>query len=142
MVHWFRNVFAVVPRTKVKEVAAMLKAIHAQEDRAAALAKAREVEQKLLAMKLSEAAKVVWEGVEATLRYMSFPREHWAKIRTTNPLERIMREIRLRTRVVENFPDGKSAMLLVAARLRHITGTRWGMRKHMEIQAHRKDVAA
>jgi transposase-like protein len=93
-------------------------------------------------MKLPEAAKVVREGVEATLRYMSFPREHWAKIRTTNPLERIMREIRRRTRVVGNFPDGKSAMLLVAARLRHIAGTRWGMKKYMEIQAHRKEVAA
>lgn len=142
MVHWFRNVFAVVPRTKVKEVAAMLKAIHGQEDRAAALAKAREVEQKLLAMKLPEAAKVVREGVEATVRYMSFPREHWAKIRTTNPLERIMREIRRRTRVVGNFPDGKSAMILVAARLRHIAGTRWGMKKYMDIQGHRKEVAA
>ena len=142
MVHWFRNVFAVVPRTKAKEVAAMLKAIHAQEDRAAALAKAREVEQKLLAMKLPEAAKVVREGVEATIRYMSFPREHWAKVRTTNPLERIMREIRRRTRVVGNFPDGKSAMILVAARLRHIAGTRWGMKKYMDIQGHRKEAAA
>lgn len=128
------HVFAVVPRTKAKEVAAMLKAIHAQEDRAAALAKAREVEQKLLALRLPEAAKVVREGVEATLRYMSFPREHWTKIRTTNPLERIMREIRRRTRVVGNFPDGKSAMLLVAARLRHIAGTQWGMKKYMDLK--------
>ena len=86
MVHWFRNVFSVVPRTKVKEVAAMLKAIHAQEDRVAALAKAKEVEQKLLAMKLPEAAKVVREGVGATLSYMSFPREHWAKIRVARQI--------------------------------------------------------
>ena len=141
MVHWFRNVFSQVPRTKVAEVAAMLKAIHAQEDRMAALAKAKEVEQKLLAMKLPEAAKVVREGVEATLRYMSCAREHWIKIRTTNPLERIMREIRRRTRVVGNFPDGKSAMLLVAARLRYIAGTRWGLKKYMDIKSG-KEVAA
>ena len=102
------------------------------------MAKAREVEQKLLAMKLPEAAKVVREGVEATVRYMSFLREHWAKIQTTNPLERLMREICRRTRVVGNFTDGKSAMLLVAVRLRHIASTRWGAKKYMEIQAHRK----
>ncbi|HOW80188.1 MAG TPA: transposase [Kiritimatiellia bacterium] len=43
--------------------------------------------------------------------------------------ERIMREIRRRTRVVGCFPDGDSAMLLMAARLRHIVGTRWGKGK-------------
>ena len=70
----------------------MLKAIHAQEDRAAALKKASEVEKKLLAMKLPKAAQIVKEGIEETLSYMSFPREHWLKIRTTNPLERITQE--------------------------------------------------
>ena len=88
VVHWYRNVMNAVPRSRVREVMAMLKAIHAQEDRAAARRKAREVEKKLLALKLEKAAKVVREGVEETLSYMSFPREHWLKIRTTNPLER------------------------------------------------------
>jgi putative transposase len=133
VVHWYRNVFTVVPRQKGKLVAAMLKAIHAQEDREAALQKAREVEKKLLAMKLDKAAKVVREGVDETLAYMAFPREHWLKIRTTNPLERIMREIRRRTRVVGCFPDGNSAVLLVAARLRHIAGTRWGSKLYMKV---------
>jgi transposase-like protein len=64
---------------------------------------------------------------------MSFPREHWIKIRTNNPLERIMREIRRRTRVVGCFPDGESAMLLVAARLRHIAGTRWATKMYLKI---------
>ena len=45
-----------------------------------------------------------------------------------------MREIRRRTRVVGNFPDGKSAMLLVAARLRHIAGSRWGAKKYMDMK--------
>ena len=133
VVHWYRNVFTVVPRHKVKFVAAMLKAIHAQEDREAALQKAREVEKKLAAMKLDKAAKVVRDGVDETLAYMAFPREHWLKIRTTNPLERIMREIRRRTRVVGCFPDGNSAVLLVAARLRHIAGTRWGTKLYMKL---------
>ena len=133
VVHWYRNVFTVTPRNRMKEVAAMLKAIHAQEDRPAALKKAREVEAKLRTMKLSKAADMVREGAAETLAYMSFPREHWAKIRTTNPLERIMREIRRRTRVVGCFPDGESAMFLVAARLRHIAGTRWGTKMYMKV---------
>ena len=51
-----------------------------------------------------------------------------------NVLERIMREIRRRTRVVGNFPDGKSALMLVAARLRHIAGTRWGKRIYLDME--------
>ena len=58
-------------------------------------------------MKLAKAAKIVREGVDETLSYMAFPREHWTRIRTNNPLERIMREIRRRTRVVGTFPDGR-----------------------------------
>ena len=64
---------------------------------------------------------------------MAFPREHWTRIRTNNPLERIMREIRRRTRVVGAFPDGTSALMLVAARLRYMAGTRWGTRKYLDM---------
>ena len=56
-VHFYRNVFSVVPRSKVKLVSKMLKAIHAQESKAAALAKARDVVDALRSMKLKEAAK-------------------------------------------------------------------------------------
>jgi putative transposase len=134
MVHWYRNVMSVVPKGKVKEVMAMLKAIHAQEDRQAARDKARLVADKLDTMRLSQAATVVRDGVDETLSYMAFPREHWTRIRTNNVLERIMREIRRRTRVVGNFPDGKSAVMLVAARLRHIAGTRWGKRVYLDME--------
>jgi putative transposase len=133
MVHWYRNVWTSVPRGKVKEVAAMLKAIHAQEDRPAARQKARAVAEKLETMRLANAAQVVRDGVEETLSYMGFPREHWTRIRTNNVLERIMREIRRRTRVVGNFPDGQSAVMLVAARLRHIAGTKWGTRRYLDM---------
>ena len=134
MVHWYRNVMSVVPKTKVKEVMAMLKAIHAQEDRQAARDKAGLVADKLDTLRLSQAATVVRAGVDETLSYMVFPREHWTRIRTNNVLERIMREIRRRTRVVGNFPDGKSALMLVAARLRHIAGTRWGKRVYLDME--------
>jgi len=134
MVHWYRNVGSAVPHSKCKEVMAMLKAIHAQEDRQAAQKKGADVVAKLQELKLAKAAKIVEEGVSETLSYMAYPREHWTRIRTNNPLERIMREIRRRTRVVGAFPDGNSALMLVAARLRHVAGTKWGTRKYLDME--------
>jgi transposase-like protein len=63
VVHWYRNVFSHVPREKVRAVASMLKAIHAQEDRAAAEAKARDIVAKLKAAKMRKAAELVEQGV-------------------------------------------------------------------------------
>ena len=133
VVHFYRNVFTAVPKAKVKNVAAMLKAIHAQEDLDAAREKTRAVIEKLKKMKLSSASKIVEEGAEETLSYYYFPSQHWRSLRTNNPLERLMREIRRRTRVVGSFPDGKSALMLVAARLRHIAGTKWGTRRYLNM---------
>ena len=133
VVHFYRNVFTVVPKSKVKDVAAMLKAIHAQEDRQAAEEKVTAVVKKLKKMKMREAAKLVEQGAAETLSYYDFPSQHWRSLRTNNPLERLMREIRRRTRVVGAFPDGKSALMLVAARLRHVAGTKWGTRRYMNM---------
>jgi transposase-like protein len=133
MVHFYRNVFTMVPKGKVREVAAMLKAIHAQENREEAVKKAGSVAKKLEMMKLGKAARLLSEGIQETLSYYDFPEEHHRRIRTNNPLERIMREIRRRTRVVGAFPDGNSALMLVAARLRHIAGTKWGLRQYLKM---------
>jgi len=93
-VHFYHNIFSVVPRSKRKLVAKMLKAIHAQESKAAALAKAKDVIAALKGLKLKEAAKKVEDSVEETLTYMAFPFEHWTRIRTNNAIERLNREIR------------------------------------------------
>lgn len=122
-----------VPQGKVREVVAMLKAIHAQEDRGCAESKATAVVEKLESMRLGKAAQIVREGVSEKLAYMSFPREHWRCLRTNNPLERLNREVRRRTRVVGAFPDGQSALMLVAARLRHVAGTKWGLRRYLDM---------
>jgi putative transposase len=132
-VHFYRNVFTVVPSKHMRPVADMLKAIHAAEDREAAQEKATAVIEKLRAMRLKEAAQRVQDGIAETLTYYSFPASHWRRIRTNNPLERIMREIRRRTRVVGAFPDGKSALMLAAARLRHIAGTQWGTKRYLKM---------
>ena len=133
-VHFYRNVFSVVPRSKVKLVAKMLKAIHAQESKKAAREKAKIVIAELKNMKLKEAAKKVEEGIEETMTYYDFPSEHWTRIRTNNMIERLNREIRRRTRVVGCFPDGNSALMLVCARLRHVAGTQWGNKKYMNMK--------
>lgn len=133
-VHFYRNVFSVVPRGKSKEVAAMLKAIHAQEDKAAAQEKAKAVVAKLREMKLKEAAKKVEDSVVETLTYMSFPHEHWLKIRSNNAIERLNREIRRRTRVVGSFPDARSALMLVCARLRYMENSLWGEKLYLNMK--------
>ncbi len=111
IVHWYRNAFTMCPRKHLHDVVAMLKAIHAQEDK--------------------EAVNFIKNSVEETLTYMDFPYEHWSRLRANNGLERIMKGIRRRTRVVGSFPDGYSAMMLVGARLRHISITKWGTRQYM-----------
>ena len=60
--------------------------------------KAVRVIEKLRGLRLTRAAELAEAGVEETLTYYGFPEEHWRRIRTNNPLERILREIRRRTR--------------------------------------------
>ncbi len=133
-VHFYRNVFSVVPRSKGKVVAKMLKAIHAQESKAAAKEKAKLVIAALREMKLKEAAAKIENSIDETLTYADFPFEHWTRIRTNNVIERLNREIRRRTRVVGTFPDGNSALMLVCARLRHVAGTQWGNKKYLNMK--------
>jgi transposase-like protein len=134
IVHFYRNIFSVVPRGKTALVAKMLKAIHAQESKAASREKADQVITVLTEMKLKEAAKKIKDGIEETLTYTEFPYEHWLKIRTNNAIERVNREIRRRTRVVGCFPDGNSALMLVCARLRYVANSQWGNKKYMSMK--------
>ena len=131
-VRFCRNMFGKVPRRKRTRVAKMLKAIHAQESREASEAKASEVADSLESMKLLAAAKVVREGCAETLAYTDLPMRHWTRIRTNNAIERLNREIRRRTRVVRTFPDGKSALMLVAARLKYVADSEWGSRRYLD----------
>ena len=133
-VHFYRNVFSHVPRGKMREVAAMLKAIHAQENREAAERKSKDVISKLQDMKLRAAADLVEKSIHETFAYFAYPPQHWLKIKTNNPMERLLKEARRRTKVVGAFPDGNSALMLVAARLRHVSSTTWGTRKYMNMK--------
>jgi transposase-like protein len=133
-VHFYRNIFSVTPRSKMKLVSKMLKAIHASENKSAAREKAKQVAAELRSMKLKEAAQKLEDGIEETITYMAFPYEHWNRIRTNNTIERLNREIRRRTKVVGTFPDGKSALMLVCARLRHVASSQWGVKRYLNMK--------
>ncbi|UYO64391.1 IS256 family transposase [Acetobacterium wieringae] len=139
-VHFYRNIFSVTPRNKMKTVSMLLKAIHAQECRSSALEKANQVAEKLREMKLGAAATKLENGIEETLTYMSFPTQHWTRIRTNNLIERLNREIKRRTKAIGAFPDGQSALMLVCARLRHVASTDWGIKRYMNMD-HLKEMA-
>ena len=134
LVHFYRNIFSVAPRKHMPIVAKMLKAIHASESKSAARAKAKLVSFELREMKLKEAADKLDNGIEETLTYMDFPGQHWLRIRTNNVLERLNLEIKRRTKVIGTFPDGRSALTLVCARLRHVAGKELGSKKYLNMK--------
>ena len=134
VVHFYRNVFSHVPKGKVGDVARMLKAIHAQEDRRSARGQDAARYRQAQSDALNEGGRAGRSKAHETLTYFAFPSNHWRQVKTNNPLERIIREIRRRTRVVGAFPDGHSALMLVAARLRHIASTKWGKRRYLAME--------
>jgi transposase-like protein len=84
-VHFYRNIFSVVPKTKMKEVTIMLKAIHASEDREAAIEKAAAVIKKLEKMKLREASQKIKESIQETLSYYDVPCAHYPSNQNQQP---------------------------------------------------------
>lgn len=85
-VYFYRNIFSVTPRNKIKSAALMLKAIHAQESKESAREKALQVAEKLRDIKLSQASQKLENGIDETLTYMDFPTQHWSRIKTSNTI--------------------------------------------------------
>jgi len=121
-VHVMRNVLAHVPRGDEEIVAAAIRTIFAQPNREAARQQLAEV-VKAMTPRRPQAAEVLAAGEEDVLTYMDFPRAHWTRIYSTNPLERLNREVKRRTDVVGIFPDGKAVLRLVGSVLRWAGGT-------------------
>jgi hypothetical protein len=131
--YFHRTVFRHVPATKVRELCRMPKAIHARETGETAEAGAPAVVDARRRQRTGRAADLLDAHVGATLNSCSFPDGRWIERGTDSPLERIMRGIGRRTRVVGAFSDGQCCLDLAAARLRHIAGTRWSTRKSMHM---------
>ena len=139
-VHFYRNVLAKVPKSKRPQAAAILKAIHGEANVPFFSISGSDFVEMFVGVGASrvrdlfkEAAKVVRDGYAETLAYCGMPREHWRRIRTNNAIERLNREIRRRTRVVGTFPDGKSALMLVAARLKYVADSEWRSRRYLDV---------
>jgi len=113
-VHLMRNVLAHVPKGDKAMVAAAMRTIFAQPHREAAGQQLGEVVQ-AMRDRWPQAAQVLEGAEEDVLAYMAFPIEHWTRIYSTNPLERLNREVKRRTHVVGIFPDVPSVIRLVGA---------------------------
>jgi len=133
-VHWMRNALAHAPAKQRAAVAAMLKTIFAQDTKAEAMAQwntvadaLREKQPKLSAM--MDASR------EDVLAYMDFPKEHWPQIASTNPLERINKEVKRRSDVVGIFPNDEAVIRLVGALMLE-TDDEWAVaRRYMSLEA-------
>ena len=135
MVHFERNILAKVNPKNRDWAADALKAVFSMETRDKALEKAESVAGEMEARKLKEAASCLRDGIGETTTYLldDYPREHRRRIRTNNMIERLNREIRRRTRVVGSFPDGRSALMLVCARVRYVTSNEWSTRRYLDM---------
>lgn len=132
-VHWMRDALAHAPAKQRTAVAAMLKTIFAQESKADA-----EAQWDTVADALREKQDKLGIFMDASrddvLAYMDFPREHWPQIASTNPLERVNREIKRRTDVIGIFPNDDAVIRLVGAIMLE-TNDEWTVaRRYMSLE--------
>lgn len=113
-VHCMRNILGTVPSASKEMVAATVRTIFAQPDATATRQQLRDVVG-LLEPQFPKAAKLLEDAEADVTAYAAFPRAHWRKIASTNPLERINKEIKRRSNVVGIFPDDASVIRLVGA---------------------------
>ena len=113
-VHWMRNALTHAPAKNRSAVAAMLKTIFAQETKAEAEKQWQEVAN-VLRERNEGLALMMDASREDVLAYMDFPREHWSQIASTNPLERLNKEIKRRSNVIGIFPNDEAITRLVGA---------------------------
>jgi putative transposase len=132
-VHWMRNALAHAPTKQRSAVAAMLRTIFAQETRADAIAQ-WDVVADALREKQPRLGALMDASREDVLAYMDFPRDHWPQIASTNPLERVNREIKRRADVVGIFPNDEAIVRLVGA-LMIETNDEWAVaRRYMSLE--------
>jgi transposase-like protein len=136
-VHFMRNVLAHIPKRDKSMVAAALRTIFAQPNQEAARQQLAEVAQ-AMGERWPKAAEVLMAGEEDVLSYMTFPPEHWTRIYSTNPLERLNREVKRRTNVVGIFPDSDAVLRLVGSVLIEIHEEWQTGRRYFSLESMRK----
>ena len=133
VVHFERNVLAHVPTSQVAEVAQDLKAIFKVRREKTAEALAEEFVE-LYSKRFPKAVAVFEAGIGDALTYLYFPGSHHAKLRTTNMLERLFKEVKRRTRVVGVFPNESSAATL-ATEIALRSSEEWALRRYLTMDA-------
>jgi len=113
-VHWMRNALAHVPKTQQSMVAAALRQAFLQPDRAQASAMLRHVADQLR-QKWPKLAAFIDDSETDVLSYLDFPEQHRSKLRSTNPLERLNKEVKRRADVVGIFPNEAAIIRLIGA---------------------------
>ena len=133
-VHWMRNALAHAPAKQRTAVAAMLKTIFAQDNKAEA-----EAQWEVVADALREKQETLGALMDASrddvLAYMDFPREHWPQIASTNPLERVNREIKRRSDVIGIFPNDEAIVRLVGALMLEANDKWTVARRYMSLES-------
>jgi putative transposase len=132
-VHFQRNVLSHVPASSMSEVAEDLKAIFKVRKEKTAQALVKEFIS-LYQKSYPKAVSVFEMGIEDALSYLSFPGSHHARIRSTNMLERLFKEIKRRTRVVGVFPNETSASTL-ATEIALRSSEEWALRRYLTMDA-------
>jgi transposase-like protein len=135
-VHFTRNVLAHVPKGDKAMVAAAMRTIFAQPNQEAARQQLGEVAQ-AMASRWPRAAEVLTAGEEEVLSYMTFPPPHWTRIYSTNPLERLNREVKRRTNVVGIFPNPDAVLRLVGSVLIEVDDEWQAGRRYFSLQSMR-----
>ncbi|MDP9143198.1 MAG: IS256 family transposase [Actinomycetota bacterium] len=113
-VHFLRNVLARVPKASAEMVAAAIRTIFAQPTAAEVIEQLDKVAA-MLAPKFPAVAAMLADAREELTTFASFPIAHWRKLWSTNPLERVNKEIKRRTNVVGIFPDDAAVLRLAGA---------------------------
>jgi transposase-like protein len=132
--HYLRNLLTKVPKSAQPLVATLVRSIFAQPDAAQVVAQHQRVVEQL-AERFPAAAEHLADAGPEILAFSGFPKEHWRQIWSTNPQERLNKEIRRRTDVVGTFPDRASVLRLVGAVLAE-THDEWAdTRRYMTVDA-------
>src|SRR6266498_3324808 len=115
-VHFMRNLLSVVPKAAQETVAAIVRTIFSSPDHGSAMAQLKDVAE-MLQPRFPQAADLLEDAAEDLLAHLHFPREHRRRLHSTNPLERLHKEIKRRTNVVGIFPNRASLVRMVATLL-------------------------
>jgi transposase-like protein len=113
-VHFMRNLLATVPHSAREAIAAIVRTIFAQPDHASALTQLRKIAEGLRS-RFPRAAALLEDAAEDILAYRHLPVEHQRQLHSTNPLERLNKEIKRRSNVVGIFPNPAAVIRLVGA---------------------------